>query len=141
MNINKYNSEGYHDPTPYEALLEIERAAQKTGYKPLVYICSPFAGDVKRNIERARGYSRFAVTKGAIPIAPHLLFPQFLDDSDQEERKLGLFMGIVLLGKSKELWCFGRKHSSGMKIELEKAKQKNIKVRYFDEKCLEVEPW
>ena len=40
MGINKYNSEGYYDPTTYEALSKIakEEKATKRVYRPLVYI-------------------------------------------------------------------------------------------------------
>ena len=41
-----------------------------------------YAGDVTANVENARRYSRFAVDAGYIPIAPHLLFPQFLNDDN-----------------------------------------------------------
>ena len=43
MGISKYNSEGYHDPTTYEALSKIEKEekAAKRVYRPLVYLCSP----------------------------------------------------------------------------------------------------
>ena len=65
-------------------------------YKKMVYICSPYAGDIEKNTERARKYSRWAVECGCIPIAPHLLFPQFM--SEETEREEALFNGIVLLG-------------------------------------------
>ncbi len=139
MSINKFNPEGYFDPTPYEALMAIEEEAKKSKFKPLVYICSPFAGDIDFNISRARGYSRFAVAKNAIPLAPHLLFPQFLDDEDKQQRKLGIFMGLVLMSKCQEFWCFGSKISKGMAIELEKAKKRKMIIRYFNERCEEVE--
>ena len=98
MGINKYNSEGYYDPTVYEALSNIEKEekAARRVYRPLVYICSPYAGDVERNVNMARVYSRFAVRNTCIPIAPHLLYPQFMDDSIQVERELALFMGMVI---------------------------------------------
>ena len=138
MSISKFNHEGYYDPTPYEALLEIERQAKREKYKPLVYICSPFAGDTEYNINKARGYSRFAVSRNTIPIAPHLLFPQFLDDDDKEQRNLGIFMGLVLMSKCDELWCFGNRVSKGMAVELEKATKRNMTIRYFSDRCEEV---
>ena len=105
MGISKFNSEGYHDPTIYEALTKIEKEekAAKRAYRPLVYICSPFAGDEERNMEKARRYSRFAVRQACIPVAPHLLFPQFMDDSVPAERSIALFMGMVLLGKCEQV--------------------------------------
>jgi len=138
MGISKYNAEGYLDLTAYEALLATTREAKKAAFRPLVFICSPLAGDVEHNLEQARRFCRFAVTKGAIPLAPHLLFPQFMDDSDKIERNLAIFMGLVLLSKCHELWCFGNKISSGMAIELEKAKRLGIPIRHFTGQCAEV---
>lgn len=138
MKINKFNSEGYYDPTAYGALMAIEQEAKKAAFRPLVFICSPLAGNVEHNLERARRYSRFAVMKGAIPIAPHLLFPQFMDDDDKTQRDLAIFMGLVLMGKCQEVWCFGGRISSGMAIELEKARQRGTPIRYFTEECAEV---
>ena len=83
-------------------------------YRPLVYICSPYAGDVERNVNMARLYSRFAVRNTCIPLAPHLLFPQFMDDGIPAERELVLFMGMVLLTKCEQVWVFGSVISSGI---------------------------
>ncbi|RHV69059.1 DUF4406 domain-containing protein [Clostridium sp. OM02-18AC] len=137
MTISKFNSEGYYDPTTYEALSKVEREEKAARYRPLVYICSPFSGDVSGNIERAKKYSRYAVDSKAIPIAPHLLFPQFMDDD--AERELALFMDMVLLGKCEELWVFGETVMEGMSAEIAKAKRKNMKIRYFTEDCEEAD--
>lgn len=136
MAISKYNSEGYHDPTTYEALSKIEREEKAARYRPLVYICSRFSGDIRGNIEKARKYSRYAVDNKAIPIAPHLLFSQFMDDG--KERELAVFMDMVLLGKCEAVWVFGSDISDGMSAEINKAKRKNMKIRYFTEECEEV---
>ena len=77
MGINKFNHEGYHDPTPHEALTNImrkEKAEKKSAFKPLVYICSPYSGDVEGNIKKARSFCRFALDQNCIPIAPILCF-------------------------------------------------------------------
>ena len=119
------NPEGYSDPTPYHAL-----ADKGKKYMPLVYICSPFSGDVENNIVRARGYSRLAVDRGAIPIAPHLLFPQFM--SEETERELVMFMDIAVLSHCKELWVFGEP-TAGMKQEIAYAERKQMTIKYFKE--------
>ena len=103
-----------------------------------MYICSPYAGDVAANIEAARRYCRFAVETGYIPIAPHLLFPQFLNDADPDERELGLFFGNALMSKCSEVWVFGSRISAGMKAEINRAKWKSYRLRYFTEDCQEV---
>ena len=144
MTISKYNIEGYHDPTVYEALVNIEKErkeAQKLvpgRYRPLVYICSPYAGDVLNNERKARRYCQFAVRKRAIPLASHLLYPQILNDDDPGDRQLGLFFGTVLLGKCDECWVFGATVSSGMATEIAKAKKRGIPIRYFTEDMEEV---
>ena len=144
MRISKYNSEGYFDPTTYEALTRIEKEeravkAAKTGYRPIVYICSPFAGDIDGNTKKARQYCRFAVEQNAIPLALHLLFPQFLDDSISAERELAMQMNLVLLGKCSELWVFGSTVSRGLAVEIERARQRNQRIRYFNETLEEVD--
>ena len=85
----------------------------------------------------ARRYSRFAVEKGYIPIAPHLLFPQFLNDSDPDERELGLFFGNAIMSKCSEIWVFGSKISNGMAAEINRARWKNYRLRYFTEELEE----
>jgi len=141
MGINKYNPEGYRDPTPHEALTNImkkEKAEKKSAFKPLVYICSPYSGNVEENVNKARSFCRFALEQNCIPIAPHLLFPQFMDDEDIEERELAIFMDIVLMGKCSEVWVLGSTISSGMVREIEVAKKRRQNVRYFNEGYEEV---
>ena len=139
--VSRYNSEGYHDPVVYEALTRVEaeeRAAREAAaYRPLVYICSPYAGNIEKNTDRARAFSRFAVEKKYIPIAPHLLCPQYLNE--ETERWLGLKMGIVFMGKCEEIWVFGDVISEGMAAEIERATKMRKKIRYFTEDLREKE--
>lgn len=139
MSVDKFNGEGYPDPTAYEAIKTIEQDEKKAFvFRPIVYICSPYAGDVETNVKNARDYSRFAVDNGYIPIAPHLLFPQFLDDTKDDERQLGLFFGNALMSKCAEVWVFGDRISQGMDAKIKRARNKNFLLRYFTEKCEEV---
>ena len=135
--VDMKNSEGYSDPTAYEALTNIKK--KDNDFKPLVSICAPYAGDVERNTERARLYSRFVVLeRNAIAFAPQLLLPLYLSDDDPEERELALFMDIVFLGKCNELWVFGDNITNGMQREIEKAKSRRMPIRYFTEDMEEV---
>jgi hypothetical protein len=139
MSISKLNAERYYDPTAYAALTAIEKEEKALrAFRPIVYICSPYAGDVEKNVEAAQRYSRFAVDKGYIPIAPHLLFPQFLNDRNPKERQLGLFFGNALMSKCSEVWVFGSLISAGMEAEIKRARWKNYRLRYFTENCEEV---
>ena len=64
----------------------------------------------------------------------HLHYPQFMDDSDREQRELGLFFALVLLGKCDELWVFD-KPSEGMAREIAKAKKRGMPIKYYNHKC------
>ena len=140
MSISKFNAERYYDPTAYEAMSAVEKEEKALrAFRPIVYICSPYAGDVEKNVTAAQEYSRFAVDKGYIPIAPHLLFPQFLNDRNPKERQLGLFFGNAIMSKCSEVWAFGNRISAGMEEEIKRAKWKNYRLRYFTEECEEVQ--
>lgn len=106
-------------------------------YRPLVYVCSPLSGNVEANTERARAFCRFALEQGQIPLAPHLLFPQFMDDDDAAERELAIFMDVVLLGKCSELWVLGETVSAGMQAEIDVAKKRRQPIRWFNSACEE----
>ena len=139
MSISKLNAERYYDPTAYEALSAIEQEELSLrAFRPIVYICSPYAGDVEKNVEAAQRYCRFAVDKGYIPIAPHLLFPQFLNDKNPREWQLGLFFGNALMSKCSEVWVFGNRITTGMMDEIKRARLKNYRLRYFTEEFKEV---
>ena len=136
MNSDYYNSEHYPQPTVYAALRHMEQ--EFYAFRPLVFICSPYAGDVDTNVVNARRYSRFAVKQGYLPIAPHLLFPQFMNDENPEERALALYLGKVLMSKCAEVWVFGDHISPGMASEIKRARLKHYPIRYFDSNCKEV---
>ena len=138
MSVSKFNHEGYYDPTAYEALSTIESEERRVRFRPVVYVCSPFSGDPAGNAERARSYCRFAADSGYAPFAPHLFFPQFLDDGIPEERELGLFMAIIMLTKCAELWVFGEQITRGMAQEIRKAESRGMIIRYFTTDCEEI---
>ena len=121
-----YNGEGYPDPTASAALTNIARENK------FVYICSPYRNNPRANVMRARNYCKFAVTRGKIPLAPHLYFPQFM--SETAERDKAMRMNFELLKLCGELWVFGDEITEGMAAEIARAK----KVRYFTTKCEEV---
>lgn len=94
--------------------------------RPFAYICSPFKGDEARNTEKAREYCRKAYEAGFTPICPHLLFPQFLDESIPEERKAGMEMANALLRRCHVLLVCGNTVSEGMMCEILYAHRLNI---------------
>lgn len=132
------NSEGYNDPTAGAAFANIgrevkaeERRRHNIKRRRKVYVVSKFAGDIPANVKLARRYCRFVASQKRIPIASHLMYPQFLNDKDPRERELGLLYGLALLKCCTEVWCFGTDISAGMKQELEEATKQKKTIRYF----------
>lgn len=103
---------------------------------PIVYICSPYAGDTVRNTERARRYSRLAIDRGCVPITPHLLLPQFL--SEETEREKALLLGLRLLSVCQEMWICGGRVSEGMRREIQQARSLGLLVRHIKEEEIDV---
>ena len=135
------NDEHYVDPTFEAAYVNIKKeTARNNGelYMPWVYIASPLRGDMERNIENAKRYSRFAISKNAVPMCPHIYFTQFLDDNTEVERRIGLILGLQMLKRCKEVWVFGDTISEGRANEIRIAEKRKIPVRYFTDKGEEV---
>lgn len=67
-----------------------------------VILCSPFAGDRKRNDAYLRRCMADSLSRHEAPLASHALWTQFLDDAVPEEREVGLICEqawLVLLGR------------------------------------------
>ena len=114
------------------------RVEGRPAFRPLVYICSPFSGDIEGNKQKAAEFAFFAYKQGCIPLTPHLLFP-FMNDESREERTLALRMDIILMGKCQEVWVLSERITSGMSAEIEKATRRHQTVRYFNNDFVEVE--
>lgn len=101
----------------------------------IVYICSPYRGDVVNNITKAKKYCRFASKLGFIPFAPHLFYTQFLSDDDPIERFTGSCCGLEMLKRAcDQIWIFADSEediSEGMKEEIKIAKKNKIECKYF----------
>ncbi len=82
-----------------------------------IFVCSPYSGNIEYHTDKARQYCAAIVKMGHLPIAPHLYFPQFMDEHSPDEREHGIRMGIELLDDCDELWIFG-KVSPGMLQEI-----------------------
>lgn len=98
----------------------------------MVYIASPLRGDIENNLRKASAYCRAAMEAGAVPIAPHLYFASYLDDTKPSERRTGMEMGLHMLRRCDELWVFGAP-SEGMQREIEFANAIEIPVLYIPE--------
>ena len=136
MNQDKFNASGAYDPTTYAALEKVSME-EDVRERPIVYICSPLAGNIKRNLANAKRYSRFASLHGAVVFTPHF-YAEYLDDDLERERNLAICMNERMLKLCDEVWVFGKRISPGMKAEIAIAERRCMKIRYFNEGCREV---
>lgn len=95
----------------------------------LIYVASPYAGEVEKNTIFAQKACHHVMKQGHYFFAPHLLYPQVLDDDQPQQRDLGIKMGLAVLPRCDELWCYGDRISQGMMIEIEEAKRLGIPIR------------
>ena len=103
----------------------------------LVYICSPFAGDIESNVRFARAACLYAAEQGCAPVAVHLLYPQILDDNIPAQREIGIRMGLRVLASCDELWICGERISHGMSCEIAEARRLGIPVRSLSAKQIQ----
>lgn len=97
----------------------------------MIYIASPYAGDIAGNTQFAIQCCQFAIQRGYTPVASHLIYPQILDDTIPEQRELGLTLGYHLLAACSEMWVCGERISDGMAKEIHHAERLGINIRYI----------
>ena len=89
-----------------------------------VYIISRYRAFTESGMEFnrkvARYFCRQVVLEGKIPVAPHLFYTQFLDEDQEQERQIGLDIGIKELREADEflLIIIGGRISEGMRREI-----------------------
>jgi 3-dehydroquinate synthetase len=88
-------------------------------------------------MRRARSFCRFAISRNAVPFAPHLHYTQFLDDDIRKERNVGISCGVAVLSRCDQMWVFGERITAGMMSEIQAAKRLGVQIRYFDSRCRE----
>ena len=93
-----------------------------------VFVCSPYRGDVIANVALARRTCREVLARGDAPFAPHLLYPEFLDDADAAERDRGIGAGLVWLAVADEVLVVGNP-TDGMRREIAAAEALGLPVR------------
>ena len=111
--------------------------------KELIYICSPLRPQSQdpheadlvlfENLFRARSARELVKDLGAIPVCPHLYFPQFLDDELPEERELGMQLALAALRRCHAVYVFSEHITPGMVREIAEAAKRDIPVKMLCE--------
>lgn len=86
----------------------------------MIYLASPYSGDVERNVAYAHACLADSLRRGEVPVMPHLLYPQVLDDADPKQRELGIAAAMDLLRACRWLVVYQDLGiSSGMRAEID----------------------
>lgn len=137
MHEFRRNASGCPDPTACAVFskLENERKKKLYGFIPIAYICA--ADTCEYTLRR---YCAIAMAEGRIPLAPQLLFDHETASNDEETQEKLLYWGLILQSFCQEVWCFGSERTPTLQKELCKAKNRNTKLRFFDDHLVEVRP-
>lgn len=100
-----------------------------------IFICSPYRGDIKKNIENAKRYCSYFSYEG-IPIAPHLYFTQFLNE--KYERYKGISWGKALLAECKKMYVLADEVTEGMIEEIQEARKLHIPIKFYNSDMEEI---
>lgn len=104
----------------------------------LAFLCSPLRAtspeEKELNIKFAQNACHTIISRfGYNSIAPHLFYPQFLDDENDTERALGLKLAKDLLKRCDVIFVFtGRGISAGMAQEIKFANSLNKRIVYLN---------
>jgi hypothetical protein len=99
----------------------------------LVIIESPYAGDIERNLRYLRACLADCLARGEAPFASHALYtqPGVLDDSDPEQRKLGMAVGFAWRRRAEATIAYtDLGFSRGMRDGIADAERVGCRVEY-----------
>jgi hypothetical protein len=110
-------------------LFGVDKELQKMKIKT-VYIAHPIAGDVQENVRKVLAICEAVHTEEIVPVVPYLVSLQYLDDTVQEDRRLGMLANLECFHRRyvDEIWLFGDFISEGMKKEILLARELHIPV-------------
>jgi len=100
-----------------------------------VIIATPYKGktesEIIANVEYARQAMMDSIRRGESPFAPHLLYPQVLDDGIRVQREMGMACGLNWIHAADNLIVYTDLGiSDGMKAEIALANRIGLKVFY-----------
>ena len=106
--------------------LLIDRKNQTS--RRLVYIGSPYAGNVQENIEINKSYCRQVIAEGHLPVSPHCALA-YLDEDTERETALNFCKNLIDICDEVRLYIeFGK--SKGMEMEERYARERGKPVIY-----------
>ena len=104
-----------------------------------IYVCSRYRAKTTlkfaEQLRHTKEISRIIVIGGFDVIVPHLYYTEFLDDSIESERKIGIESATRLVGICDAVFVSIRDGvSEGMESEISTAKENSKTIYYFRNK-------
>ena len=104
-----------------------------------IFICSRLRGrnqqQLDHHIKQARQFAAYTVKENlGAPFVPHLLYPQFLDDTDDFQRRMGIEAGLAYLNVCDAIYAFLDEDgfvSDGMRHEIQYASDHGVPIHVF----------
>lgn len=150
--VKDITADGFQGRLPGEVLVMVGRAdtirncvmapvAAKTAASVCrrIFVCSPLRATethtYEQNVAITERLCRMVVEAGHYPFAPHLLYPRFLDDSNERHRATGIAAGCAFLAQCTEIWAYTPAYrpeapTNGMRQEIALAEKLGIPVIY-----------
>lgn len=100
--------------------------------RPFAYVCAPTAGETGNNNKKVRGYCRKLYEFGYLPVAPHLLFPQFVNNNVPSEHNDCIHMAADMLRRCRVVVVCGKTNTEVMTGEIELARRLGIVITTLD---------
>lgn len=95
----------------------------------LIYVGSPYSGNVQENIEINKSYCRDIIAEGLLPMSPHCALA-FLDEDTERETALKFCKNLIDICDEVRLYIeFGK--SEGMKMEEAYARERGKLVVFM----------
>lgn len=109
----------------------------------LVYIAHPMGGDIPGNKAKVLGICRAILSDSVIPFAPYLTAFDYLDDSNPDQRRMGMEMNKYFFDQKiiDVLLICGDRISSGVRSEIKLALENGIPMAILDESRREEVNW
>ena len=99
----------------------------KINSRKIIYICCQ--DSTKANINWAKFFTELVYNSGNTPIAPCLLYPDYINTPNLDKQEEALAAKLSLLHRCDEVWVFGDSVTIGMGAELTEARTLDIPIK------------
>ena len=96
----------------------------------LVFISSPYRGDIVKNTENAKKYCEWVGYDNKVPFAPHLYFTTFLEE--KYDRWKGMYWGKCLMKLCSEIQIYCNELTQGMIEEITETKKLGLPMKFHN---------